>query len=132
MTQSKRNVIRAFEMGRCLVVVAVALGGGCSRAKQSSQVVTMEGRVEKISLTSDATGEIAVLYRNKEKQEIIGTATVTNESEVMINGVLGKLADIKEGERIRGEVVVTRNGDKRTQRVLKIYVDRAEPVKPNG
>ena len=130
-TGLQHRVARRLAKAACLLLVIPVVLTSCRKAEQSSHVMTMEGRVQKIKLTSDETGQIEVLYRNKDQQEVIGSAAVTQETEVMINGVLGKLADIREGERIRGEVQVRGKGDKRTQTVLKIYIDRAELVTPD-
>ena len=53
---------------------------------------------------------------------------ITILSEIIINGVVSKLEEIKEGERIRGEVRVEKKEGERRQVALKIYVDRATAV----
>jgi ribosomal protein L19 len=55
---------------------------------------------------------------------------VNAETEIMINGALAKLADLKVGDRIRGDVKVIRQGKERRQVVLKVRVDRPEANKP--
>ena len=123
---------RVWPASFLLALVVLALASGCRKPDESTHVMTMEGRVEKIKLTSDSTGEITVLYIDKDQQEVMGTGMVTLETEVMINGAIATLADVREGERIRGEVRVARKGQRRTQTILKIYIDRAEPVTPAG
>ncbi|MHC4698137.1 MAG: hypothetical protein ACYTFA_15495 [Planctomycetota bacterium] len=46
----------------------------------------------------------------------------------MINGVVAQLRDIREGERVRGEVRIDKKGSKKERIALKIYIDRAQPV----
>jgi hypothetical protein len=106
---------------------------GCREDKPDFEVITLEGRIEKISLTSDETGEITVsYYSEKQRQEIVGTGRVTKDTEIMVNGAIAKLRDLREGERVRGEVRVDRKGGDRTQTALKIYVDRPKPSGGEG
>jgi hypothetical protein len=59
---------------------------------------------------------------------MLGTGTVTKTTEIMINGVVAQLRDIREGERVRGEVRIDKKGSKKERIALKIYIDRAQPV----
>ena len=63
-------------------------------------------------------------FSEKQKQEITGTAQVTKETEIMIDGAAATFKDLREGERIRGEVRVEKKGVKKVQTVLKIHVER--------
>ena len=49
-----------------------------------------------------------------------------------VGGAVAKLSDIREGERIRGEVRIEKKGGVKTQIVLKIHVERAKPVESTG
>jgi len=78
-----------------------------------------------MDLGPDGTGQITVSYHSeKQGQEIVGTARITTETEVMIDGAVATAKEIKVGERVRGDVRVDKKGDARIQTVLKIYVDR--------
>ncbi|MFQ5591147.1 MAG: hypothetical protein ACE5HE_08300 [Phycisphaerae bacterium] len=117
----------------CGALALVFAPGGCRENDPAYEVITLEGKVEKIDARPDGTGEITVVYFNeKRNQEMHGTGTVNRETEVMINGVLARLEDIRVGERIRGEVRIAKKGTDDERIALKIYVDRAQPVKAVG
>ncbi len=102
---------------------------GCGDDKDDFEVIPLEGKVEKIELTTPETGRITVRYYSKKRQqETTGTGEVTRDTEILINGVVAKLADIREGERITGEVRVEKKGGEQRQIALKIIVDRPAPV----
>lgn len=113
-------------------VMAAALSGvlfgpaGCRKDEPSFEVLSLEGRIEKVDVATDGTGSVSVLYYNeKQKQDVIGVGVVTPETEIMINGALGKLSDLRAGDRIRGEVRVEGKGADRKQIAIKIRIDRA-------
>ena len=102
---------------------------GCSGKESSYEVLPLEGRVEKIDARPDGTGTIMVLYfSEKHNQEMIGAGEITKETEIMINGAVATLKEIREGERVRGEVRVEKKGQEKRRVALKIYVDRPKPV----
>ena len=120
-----------------VVLLCVAAGimwaPGCRKEAPTTEVMTLEGKVEKIKLTSEETGELSVsYYSEKHGQEVVGTGLVTRETEIVVNGVVAKLADLREGERVRGEVRIEKRGGKKQQIVLKIYVDRPKPLGEGG
>jgi len=97
------------------------------------EIVSLTGTIEKIQRASDTTGEISVLYYSeKKKQEIVGTGEVTAETEIMINGAVAKLADLREGDKVRGEVRVVKHKGETAMTALKISVDRPKPVGEGG
>ena len=129
------NTLRNTRKGIGLIVVltcAVFLGG-CKRGEESPKLQSLKGKVEKIEVNADGTGKITIIYfSQKQDQEITGTGLVTKETEILINGAVSSLSDIKEGERVRGEVRIVKNGEARTQVALKIYIDRPKPVGSAG
>ena len=109
------------------------LGGGCGEKQQQAEIISLEGKVEKIERTSDNAGKITVAYfSEKQKQEMTGTAQVTKETEIMIDGAAAILKDLREGERVRGEVRVEKKGGKKIQTVLKIHVERPKSGASGG
>ena len=114
----------------CVCVLTVTFAAaGCRDSDPGFEVITLQGKVEKIEVKPDGTGEITVLYfSEKHDQEMLGTGTVTKNTEIMINGVIAQLKDIREGERVRGEVRIDKKGSKKERIALKIYIDRAQPV----
>ena len=102
---------------------------GCRKGDDGVKVQTLEGTIEEIRVDPDGNGEITVLYfSEKHGQDIVGIGLVTNETEILINGVVSSLSDIRQGERVRGEVRVEKKNGEKVQTALKIYVDRPRPV----
>lgn len=110
-------------------VAAVMLaGGGCREKIEQPKVLPLEGKVTKIDTRA---GAITVRYFNeKQQKEMTDTGAVNENTEIVINGALASLADIRVGELVRGQVVIERDGQERRARVLKISVDR--PVESEG
>ncbi|MBI1826425.1 MAG: hypothetical protein HY287_11540 [Planctomycetes bacterium] len=116
-----------------VVAVGMLLLPGCRDKAEGPAVFPLEGKVEKVELNSpDNSGKITVSYYNeKQRQEVSGTALLTHDTEVMINGAVGTLRDIRQGEKIRGEVRIDKKGGERIQTVLKIRIDRPK-TEPNS
>lgn len=119
---------RFARFSRMLIVVAGSvLLSGCAEKESAPELVTLEGKVEKIERTSDRTGTITVrYYSDKHKQELSGSGNVTEETEILINGVAAGLADLKEGDHVRGDVRIEKKGGSRTQTAVRIRVERAQ------
>ncbi len=99
---------------------------GCGEDKPSFEVLSLEGRIEEIDV---AEKTISVLYYNeKKKEDVIGKGRVTDETEIMINGVVAQLSDLRQGDRVRGQVRVEKKGKTQDQIAMKIHVDRPKPV----
>ena len=102
---------------------------GCRKEQPKFEIVSLEGTVEKIERGPDNTGVITVAYYNdKQQQETLGTGKVTPETEIMINGAAATLADLRVGDRVRGQVRIEKKGEQRIQVAVKIHVDRPEPL----
>jgi hypothetical protein len=115
--------------GSLLLLAVLATCPGCRRDEPGFEVMSLEGKIEKIELETGETGKITVLYYSeKHKQDVAGTGLVTKDTEIMINGAIAKLSDLRVGERVRGEVRVEKKGRVKTQVALKITVDRPKPV----
>jgi len=128
-----RRSLRAFGVRSGLVAILAIYAAvsplGCKQREQPPETVALEGKVEKVESTSIDGGRITVsYYSEKQKQTVVGVGAVTKETEIMINGAASTLKDLKEGDRIRGQVRVDKSGDKKTQTVLKITVDRPRPT----
>lgn len=117
-----------------LLVLPVLLGAvcalsGCKKEDEAPTVISLSGTIKDIEKTGADTGNVRVSYfSEKHNQEMTGEGMVTPETEILINGAAGTLADLKKGDRVRGEVIVEKADGKRLQRALKIMVDRAKPV----
>ena len=116
-----------------MLLAVVFLVPGCRTDDEGVKVESLEGKVEKIVLNRDGTGEITVAYfSEKHNQDVTGTGMVTKETEIMINGVVATLGDIREGERVRGEVRIEKIGGKKVKTALKINIDRPKPIGGEG
>jgi len=124
---------RRAPLGDTSLLLAACLGlalavPGCKPKDEPPEVLSVEGRIEAIKV-ADSGGEITVAFFNqKQNQEVVGTAKVTEQTEIMINGAAAKLSDLHSGERVRGDVRVEKRGDQRMLTALKIYADRAIPA----
>ncbi len=123
---ARKNIARNFFL---LITVTMICCGGCKKKEPDFDVISLEGTVEKIELSDDDTGFITLRYHSeKHAQEMVGKGKVTGETEILINGAAAKLSDVREGDRVRGEVRVDKVGDEKKQTALKIYIDRAKPI----
>ncbi len=122
----------AFILLTLIFTLTALASPGCRRNDPGFELISLDGTIEEIKRNRDGTGEIIVLYfSEKHGQEMLGIGLVTSETEIMINGAVAKLGDLREGDRIRGDVRVDTKQGKKRQVALKIYVDRAQPVGGN-
>ncbi len=113
----------------CMAAALVG-GGGCRQKQEPPKIVPLEGRTVSVKPNR---GEITVsYYSEKYEKDITATGVVTDETEIRINGVLATLADIREGELVKGEVRLESSGDQKRMVALSIIVERAEPKPPEG
>ncbi len=125
MTPTNGTILRGLSV---FLVCFFALTG-CRKEKPKFEILSLEGTVEKIERASDGTGLITLAYYSeKQQQDVLGTGRVTPETEIMINGAAATLADLRVGDRVRGQVRVEKKGERRTLIALKIHVDRPIPV----
>ncbi len=116
-----------------MVLAGLVATGGCRDQKPSVSILPLEGKVEKVDVRPDGTGSITILYFNEKKgQEVADKGEVTKETEIMINGAVATLADIKVGERVRGEVKIEKVGEERKHTAIKINIDRTLTAAPTG
>ncbi len=113
--------------------VVLALGAhGCRQAEEEVDILTLQGKIEKVDAKPDGTGTVTISYYNeKHGEEMVGTGAITRETEIMVNGVMAGMGDLRIGDQARGEVRINKRGKERRQIALKIYVERAETA-PRG
>ena len=117
-----------FGVASSMLAAALITAGGCNKEDKPIEIISLEGRIEKIKRTTDTTGEITVaFFSEKQRQEITGVAAVTEATEILLDGAAARLKDLREGERIRGQVRVEKKGGQRYTVALKIQVERAKP-----
>lgn len=100
--------------------------GGCGDDKPRVEVLSIEGTIEAIDARKDGTGSVKVSYFSpKRQEEIVGTGMVTKETEILINGAVATLKDLRVGDRVRSDVRVEKKNGARTLVALTVYIDRA-------
>ena len=126
-TMRARSTTRRVGLSCALALTVWILG--CRPKPAETRVLPLEGKIERIDLSSDTTGRVTVLYHSEKRgRDVVGVGEVTDSTEIMINGVAATLKDLRQGDRVRGEVSVEKKGEQRVQIALKIHVDRARPI----
>ncbi|MCG3130392.1 MAG: hypothetical protein FLDDKLPJ_01149 [Phycisphaerae bacterium] len=109
-------------------LMIVAALPGCSEKPPEPDILSLSGKVVDLDVRK---GLISVEYENeKRKTKATDTARVTDATEIHINGVLGKLSDVKIGCHVRGDVLVEGKGPQRQPVVLRIYVETGPAPSP--
>lgn len=105
--------------------LALLLVGGCSEQRKPAEIVSLEGKIESVKVNAEkGTGEIIVQYHSERHGQVTGKAVITKDTEIMINGVAADVTQLQAGERIRGDVLIERQGDDRKYTAKKIFIDR--------
>ena len=111
-------------LGVTALFFLVAVTPGCAKKGDQSKIIEVEGVVAKIDL---AHGTVTVrIYSQKHKQELERIVNVTEETEILINGGLAELEDVKIGEKAVGSIKVVREGDQKRYVALNVAIERAE------
>ncbi len=80
---ARNKILRNFFL---VVTVAWIMCGGCKKKEPDFDIVSLEGKIEKIERDDTETGRITLLYKSeKHGQEMTGTGEVTAETEILIN-----------------------------------------------
>lgn len=130
MTNRKASLLSTGNHAILLTAAVLLALPGCRRSEPSYEIVSLDrARIDKIETSSGTTGKITVTYYSeKYAGDVTGTGLVTKDTEIMINGAIAQLRDLREGERVQGEVRIDKHGDERTLTALKIYVTRSTTV----
>ena len=108
-------------------VTACAALQGCREAGGERDYQTREGVIERIDL---AESEVTFRYYSKKHdREIPITGKATAETEVIINGVLSSLADLREGERVTVTGWVRGHGTDREVVAVTVQANRAATIR---
>ena len=106
----------------CLVMLP-----GCGKKEDSRKPLPREGVIERIDL---GRSEVTLrYYSEKHKIETTITGKATPETEILINGVLSSLDQLRVGERVSVIGWVRGHGDKREVVADRVNVNRAETVR---
>ena len=113
-----------------LALMPLVIAGGCSDEGSKSKTLPLKGTVKKIDLVN-STVTLRV-YREKQGQEVDVTGEVTEETEILINGVLAKLSDVRVGELAEGTVRVVKEGDTKRYVGVRFRIKRSEAIVAPG
>ena len=110
---------------------------GCRKEEPRVEVQTYDGKLESIRWIKGqpgVIGEVTVRFQSEKHghQEFEGKALVKLDTEILINGVVARLEDVREGECGRADVRVDKSGDQPTYTMLRIRIDRAQPIDVEG
>ena len=112
---------------------------GCRKEEPRVEVQTYAGKLESIRWIRDKAqpnviGEVTVRFQSEKHghQEVEGKALVKSDSEILINGVVARLQDVREGEYGIADVRIDKTGDQPTYTMLRIRIDRAQPIDVEG
>ena len=123
------NLIRISAPRAVCLSLGLLLVAGCREKDKGPETLDIEGQITRLVTNDDGTGEIAATFHSEKKnKEIEGVALVTAETKILINGKPATLADLREGERIRGQIKSEKIGKTRQYTALTIHADRALPV----
>ena len=112
------------------VVIGLQLLAGCSK-KESNDLITLKGRIEKVRRTTDTAGEITVrFFSEKQNQEISGIALVTPETRIEKNGAAGTFQDLQEGMQVQGQVRIEKEGG--LSKFKAVYIQIETPKASSG
>jgi hypothetical protein len=114
----------------CIVLVLGLLCGGvwllpgCAEEAPNRKCRVLEGTAEKIDLK---TGQVSMNYFSKKRNEELAVeGRVTDETEVLINGRLARLEDIRPQEHVRVTGYKEGKGANALVVVTKVEIERAD------
>ena len=114
--------------------VAVAAAGlvsvpGCRREKTGKEYRTIKGTALSID---EATGKVAMVFVNKKGAELTVEGTVTAKTEILINGRVAQLSEIKTDERVIVTGYIEKDGSRKRMFATKVEVDREGWSRPKS
>ncbi|NOX59925.1 MAG: hypothetical protein GXP29_13860 [Planctomycetes bacterium] len=111
-----------------LFVVAVCVLSGCSKEEKKPRIEEVTGTIERIDLSGRKV--VVRTFSQKHDKEITFNVVVNPETEILINGSIAKLEDLKIGETAFGSVrIVEGPNDTKIITAAKVRVERAEVLK---
>ncbi len=110
------------------LVLAIAALSGCAKKEREEDKRNLEGTIEAI----DPSGGFVTVSTEIHGREVQADVKVTHDTEILIDGALAKLQDVRVGEKAVGVVKIIKEGDKREYVALRVSIDRAEPIVAPG
>ena len=110
-----------------LPILLLCLPAGCREEETAPKHRTVEGIIERID--ADNAQVTLRFYSDKRQVERMVTGTVTPETEIMINGVLSSLDELRIGERVTVAGRVQGHGGDQEVIAVKVVVERARTIR---
>ncbi|MCA9252053.1 MAG: hypothetical protein R3E58_03780 [Phycisphaerae bacterium] len=99
---------------------------GCSEEKKKPHMQEVTGTIENISANKVTVRS----FSKKHNKELKFDVEVNDETEILINGSIASIKDLKIGETAFGSVrIVENDDDTKTITAVKVRVERAEVLK---
>ncbi len=116
-----------WTMGACLLVIGLLDLTGCRKEEDEREERTIKGTALNID---EATGKVSMRYYNKKKQITMTLeGNVTPDTEILINGRVAQLNEIKSGEQVFVTGFTEKTAGQRKLVAMKIEVQRDEWLK---
>ena len=107
-----------------LLCAAAWLLPGCAEEAPKRKYRVLEGTAEKIDLK---TGQVSMNYFSKKRNEELAVeGRITDETEVLINGRLARLEDIRPQEHVRVTGYKEGKGVNALVVVTKVEIERSD------
>lgn len=109
-----------------LVLAAAMLLSGCTEEKRKSRELDVTGTVESVDL-ANRTVEVSTFIEKLGSEQKF-SVRVTPDTEILIDGALAKLEDVRVGERARGDISVETEGNKKVYVAIQVSIERGETI----
>lgn len=122
------QVNRRLPIGITLTGVLLLGIFGCEK-KEKNELISLNGRVEKVQRITDTSGEITVRFFNeKQNKDMVGTALVTPETRIEKSGQPATFADVQEGLKVNGQVRSFKKDGQREYQAVLIQIESSPAV----
>jgi hypothetical protein len=127
MTPTTSTRYGASVLSIFLLAMGFAGLAGCRHQKTEKEHRTMTGTVTNID---EATGKVAMTFYSKKNQKDVPIeGAVTPQTEILINGRVSKLGDVKIGEQVVVTGYLEKTGPKQRIVATKVQIERSDWAK---
>ena len=118
-THPRIGIVVVLAGAFCLLV-------GCTEEKKKTHIEEVTGTIESIGPRK----VVVRTYSKKHNKELTFDVEVDSETEILINGSIASIKDLKIGETAFGSVrIVEKDDDTKIITAVKVRVERAEVLK---
>ncbi|UCD28622.1 MAG: hypothetical protein JSV03_16325 [Planctomycetota bacterium] len=109
-----------------LLTVSFSLLIGCGKDSEKPEYKEVEGKVSSINLETDVVK--MWYYSPKKQKEIELEGTLASDAEILINGVVAPLEDLRVDDRVKVVGRIEKHGDEKKLVATKVDVTRSEKI----